>query len=233
MTERARKNSSFNFPQLIVLICLFALLWFGYKIYQKYIHENMVLKKMVERLQADSRIAEVLVTEVNFNSLTGKHMTTIKFLEYDGHGRPLSPKYFTFSGSLIQFQSLVVRFDDARVREADPLRGKSAYIFWKIFMLDGEATQEYEVNIFGEIPEGYKIPGIESRFEKELWENFWNVALDFKEARRLGIKNAQIEAPGTKFVPGLLYTLKIEHDGGIRIDAADIPQILKGEKVLN
>jgi hypothetical protein len=35
----------------------------------------------------------------------------------------------------------------------------------------------------------------------------------------MGIKNAQIEAPGTKFVPGLIYTIKIEHDGGLRIDA--------------
>ena len=52
-------------------------------------------------------------------------------------------------------------------------------------------------------------------------------------ARKLGIKNAQIEAPGTKFMPGILYTLKIEHDGGIRIDTLEIPAILKGEKILN
>ena len=42
----------------------------------------------------------------------------------------------------------------------------------------------------------------------------------------------QIEAPGTMFVPGTLYTLKIEHDGGIRIDATPLSPILRGERIL-
>ena len=46
-----------------------------------------------------------------------------------------------------------------------------------------------------------------------------------------GIKNAQIEAPGAKFLPGILYTIKIEHDGGLRIDSTPISPILKGEKL--
>src|SRR5258708_32853809 len=36
---------------------------------------------------------------------TRKYTTTIKFLEYDVHGKPLTPKYFTFNGNLIQFQT--------------------------------------------------------------------------------------------------------------------------------
>ena len=60
---------------------------------------------------------------------------------------------------------------------------------------------------------------------------FWKNALDSEYAKKQGIKNAQIEAPGTKFIPGLLYTIKIEHDGGMRIDATEIPAILKGEKI--
>ena len=47
------------------------------------------------------------------------------------------------------------------------------------------------------------------------------------------IKNTQIEAPGTMFIPGMLYTIKIEHDGGMRIDATKIPDILKGEKIFD
>jgi hypothetical protein len=47
----------------------------------------------------------------------------------------------------------------------------------------------------------------------------------------VGIKNAQIEAPGTVFIPGMLYTIKIEHDGGMRIDAAKLPEVLRGEKI--
>ena len=60
----------------------------------------------------------------------------------------MEPRYFTFSGNIIQFQSLVIRFDDEFVRKGDPLRGRSAYIFWKVFLLDGKNTQEFEITKF-------------------------------------------------------------------------------------
>jgi hypothetical protein len=200
-----------------------------YQTYKKFVLERQVLKQIISRLEADSRIAEVLVTDVQYNPMTQQHMTTIKFLEYDTEGRPMWPKYFTFAGNVIQFQSLVVRFDDSFVEAGDSLRGKSAYLFWKVFVLDGPQTQEYPIAEINAVPEGYKIDGPRNKFEDEIWQDFWKYALDSKKAVTKGIKNAQIEAPGTKFVPGILYTLKIEHDGGIRIDTKEIPVILKGE----
>ena len=203
----------------------------GYRVYHEYLYQNEVLKQMITRLEADSRVAEVLVTDVSYNPILQRHMTTIKFLEYDSAGQPLAPKYFTFDGNLIQFQSLVVRFDDLLIKEADPLRGRSAYLFWKAFVLDGKNTQEYVITEARAVPEGYKIAGPHNAFEDELWQEFWSLALDSKKAISKGIKNAQVEAPGTRFVPGILYTLKIEHDGGIRIDTARIPDILRGERI--
>ncbi|OGX25881.1 MAG: hypothetical protein A3D10_07770 [Omnitrophica WOR_2 bacterium RIFCSPHIGHO2_02_FULL_48_11] len=204
----------------------------AYFFYDQFILQNKILKQIISRLEADSRIAEVFVTDVVFNPLTNQHMTTIKFMEYDTQGKPLPAKYFTFVGNIIQFQSLVVRFADKYVRAGDVLRGKSVYLFWKVFILDGERTQEYEIAKLNDIPPGYKIDGPRHPLEDEIWRNFWAYALDSKAASQHEIKNAQIEAPGTKFVPGLLYTLKIEYDGGIRIDVTKIPQILEGEKVL-
>ena len=207
--------------------------FFAYRAVTQYINENKILKQIVSRLEADSRIAEVIVTDFRIDELTGKLLTTIKFLEYDTKGRPLKAKYFTFEGNIIQFQSLIVRFDDIYVRNADPLKGKSAYLFWKAFILEGENTQEYEIARVNEVPEGYKIEGTTIVFEQKFWKEFWRYALDEKVAQTRGIKNAQIEAPGSKFVPGILYTLKIEHDGGIRIDTTEIPGILKGERILD
>lgn len=202
-----------------------------YLFFAKHIHENIVLKRVIGRLEADSRAAEVLVTGVNYDEKTGKNSTTIKFLEYDIDGRPMEPKYFTFTGNIIQFQSLVIRFDDIHVRSGDKLRGKSAYLFWKVFMLDGENTREYVITAAEDVPGGYKINDKKDVFEEKLWKNFWKYALDPKKAKDIGVKNAQIEAPGTIFIPGILYTIKIEHDGGLRIDAEELPQILKGETV--
>jgi hypothetical protein len=206
---------------IVITACLFFL---------KQIRQNRMLKQVIARLKADSRVAEVLVTGVKKDE-SGRELTTIKFLEYDAAGKPLPPKYFTFRGNLIQFQSLVIRFDDFYVEKGDPLKGKSAYLFMKAFVLAGPQTQEFEITQVNSIPDGYKIEGLTDSFEGRLWKRFWRYALDKKEADRLGIKNAQIEAPGSRFMPGTIYTIKIEHDGGMRIDTVPVPQILRGEKI--
>ncbi len=216
----------------IVLALAIGVFYAGYQSYQRFVQEKKILQQIIDRLQADSRIAEVVVTDVGYDPVLKKPITTIKFLEFDSLGKPLAPKYFTFSGNLIQFQSLVVRFDDALVASGDNLKGKSVYLFWKVFVLEGKNTQEYVITPIEEIPRGYKLEGAASAFEKRLWEEFWDYALYSRAATHQRIKNAQIEAPGKKFVPGILYTLRIEHDGGIRIDVSDIPEILKGEKIL-
>lgn len=217
---------------LVILILISVICFGGYYFYNKYVYEKKMLKEIIARLAADSRIAQVLVSNASYDLATGQDTTTIKFLEFDSLGNPLEPKYFTFAGNVIQFQSLVVRFNDSLIALADPLRGKSVYLFWKAFVLDGAKTQEYVITPINEIPQGYQTSRHPSTFEQKIWKNFWAYALDPKKASSRGIKNAQIEAPGTKFIPGVVYTLKIEHDGGIRIDAAPVPVILKGEKVL-
>jgi hypothetical protein len=111
------------------------------------------------------------------------------------------------------------------------LRGKSIYLFLRVFVLDPGNTQIFDLTRVNEIPTGYKIPGTRSDFEWRLWQEFWNYALDPKARQRSGIKNAQIEAPGSLFLPGTIYTIKIEHDGGMRIDTQPIPEILKGEDI--
>jgi len=221
-----RKRALFS----ILLFLSAVILLISYQIF-RHINENKILKKVIERLQADSRIAEVIVAKVELDKQTGKNLTTIKFLEYDTRGRPLAPKYFTFSGNTIQFQSLVIRFDDFYIVKKDPLRGRSAYLFLKVFMLDGANTEEFELTPINHVPGGYKAEEKVTVFEKKLWRKFWEYALNSSQAKMAGVKNAQIEAPGTRFLPGAIYTIKIEHDGGMRIDSKLIPGILKGEHI--
>lgn len=197
----------------------------------RWLDEVRVLKKVIERLSADSRIAEVLVTQSRYDEERERIETTIKFLEYDSAGKPLDPRYFTFHGNIIQFQALVIRFQDSLVRSGDRVRGKSVYLFMKAFVLDGVNTQVFDLTEAEGIPQGYKVPGVKNEFETKLWEEFWHYALDPKARRMSGVKNAQIEAPGSMFLPGTIYTLKIEHSGGIRIDAEPVPEILKGEAI--
>jgi hypothetical protein len=232
---KKKVQSAFNFLNAVRWMCILGMLlgffFLGYKVFIEYAYRTKVLNAIIERLKADTRIAEVLVTDVFFNPITQKKMTTIKFLEYGADDKPLEPKYFSFAGNVIQFQSLVVRFDDVFVEKGDVFKGKSAYLFWKAFILDGSQTQEFEIAKINEVPDGYKIEEGDKELEEKIWREFWDYALNSEKALSKGIKNAQIEAPGTKFVPGILYTLRIEHDGGIRIDTQKIPEVLRGEKI--
>lgn len=197
----------------------------------KNFREKEILREIIARLTAESRVAEVMVTDVKPEQETGKTYTTIKFLEYDTKLIPLAPKYFTFSGNTIQFQSAVIRFDDFYVKRGHPLKGKSAYLFMKVFMLTDKGAEAFDINKINEIPSGYEAAGAKNNFERRLWQRFWEYALEPKTAKRIGIKNVQLEAPGTKFIPGMIYRIKIEHDGGLRIDAKPLSPILKDEKV--
>jgi hypothetical protein len=213
---------------LFIVFCFIVL---GFWLFWRFNQEH-VYQQMIARLQAESRVAQVLVTAVNYDEKTGRNMTTIKFVEDDSTGQPLAPKYFTFSGNLIQFQSLVVRFQDKFVVAGDRFRGRSVYLFWKVFMLDGANTQEFPITQVDEIPSGYKIPSKTSGFENRFWKNFWRFAFDEDMAQHAGVKSVQIEAPGIIFIPGYVYTIHIEHDGGLRIDAKPVEAILRGEKIL-
>ncbi len=211
---------------VIIFIVVAAGAWLVHRFY-----EQKILQEIITRLEADSRAAEVLVVGVNYNEDLKKNFTTIKFLEYDTRGKALGPKYFTFPGNVIQFQSLVVRFDDRFVAAGDALKGKSVYLFWKAFMLDGDKTKEYPITYLNEIPGGYKIMDKSDAVEQRFWRRFWDYAFDQKAADKAGIKNVQIEAPGDVFIPGYFYTIKIEHDGGLRIDTKPLPEIIKGEHI--
>ena len=161
------------------------------------------MRNIVKNLTAESRIAEVLVVESKLDEFTRKYTTTIKFLEYDVKGKPLKPKYFTFKGNLIQFQTLVVRFNDKDVEQGHRLKGKSIYLFLKAFVLEAEKTQEFEITpVYAispkngkkeyAIPEGYRVGDPPNYFEREIWAKFWQYALDPDMRKRTGVKNAQI-----------------------------------------
>ncbi len=211
---------------------IFCLIIAGFWLIGRFNQEH-VYQQMLHRLQAESRAAQVLVTAVNYDEKLHRNMTTIKFVELkaDATGA-LPPRYFTFSGNLIQFQSLVVRFEDKFVAAGDRFKGRSVYLFWKAFMLDGPRTQEFPITRVDEIPGGYKISGKAGGFENRFWRDFWRFAFDEVKAKNAGVKSVQIEAPGVVFIPGYLYTIHIEHDGGLRIDAKPVEPILRGEKIL-
>ena len=153
------KTRTFNFFNAFIGGLITIILLVGIYGANRWLQREKMLRQIIERLSAETRAADILVTKSEYDECTGKIETTIKFLEYDAKGQPLEPKYFTFHGNMIQFQSLVIRFQDRFIQTGDRLRGKSAHLFLKAFVLDGANTQEFEITKTGEVPDGYRIEG--------------------------------------------------------------------------
>ncbi|MCU0660910.1 MAG: hypothetical protein MUC50_01120 [Myxococcota bacterium] len=207
--------------------------YFGFQFYQN-MREMEVLKSMISRLTAEDRVAEVWVKDYEKDAAGRPSKLTLKILEKDGKGNSLPPVFCTFSlNDIIHFEALVIRLNDEMVMNGE---GKSIYLFRRAYALKegGNIYESCDINKPMEVPQGYALGDTDryvSDVEQKYWKSFWSYALDPTKRQEAGVKNAQIEAPATKFVENIIYRIILEHDGGLRIEASPIPEILKGEQV--
>lgn len=202
------------------------------RIYHEKDLEIQELKIVVDRLEAETRVAEILVTEQGRNAETGRLETTIKFLELDRNGEPLSPRHFTVEGDIIYFDSLVIKFDHNYVERGEALRGKSISLFRRIFGEHQKPNEGFPIDEGsdrGSVPDIFRVNSQPTAFEVELWKEFWRYAVDPKEAKRKGVRIIQGEAVYTRFIPNNIYIITLDHAGGINIKVEPVRQILRDE----
>jgi hypothetical protein len=217
--------------RLLLLIILGAASVGGWWFYQNH-REVEVLKEMVARLTAERRVADVWVEDYRRDEDGNPTQVRLKILEYRGKDKPLDPVFCTFSvNDVIHFEALVIRLNDELIKEG---KGKSIYLFRRAFALDdkGKTYESCEINKPMEVPGGYSLKSDDpqvNEIEGKYWKSFWVYALDEQSRKKAGVKNAQIEAPATRFVPDKIYRMILENDGGLRIQASPVPEILKGE----
>jgi hypothetical protein len=64
----------------------------------------------------------------------GALQTTIRFTEVDDAGKPIdASQEFTLPGQEVYFDTLVIKFDDHFVEQADPIGGGALIVFRRIF----------------------------------------------------------------------------------------------------
>ena len=176
------------------------------------------LKVFVERLTAESRVADVKVLTQR-RAADGVPVTTFEFVERDRAGKALPPQVFTVPGEVVYFEALVIQFLDKEVMVGDPLRGKSIHLFRRVF---GEAQEPREGPLIGAaqpdgIPDVYRISPSPSAFEKRLWRLFWHWADHPSEAEQEGVSVAAIKAVGIRPTAGSAYQITLRHAGGLDI----------------
>ena len=185
------------------------------------------LEQIVQRLSAERRIAQVLVTQQHRDE-QGVLVTTLLFVEETRSGRTLPPKQVVVRGEHAYIDALVIKFDKPYLENGDALRGQSIALFDKIFGSAQTPQDATRIDSPGHIPEIYRDtdPRI-SEFEQSLWQRFWELAADPEQAAAAGVRVAHGQSVYGPFEPDKLYTLTIETNGNISMTSQPVPAVYR------
>lgn len=186
-------------------------------------HLDLSLKLM----KVSKRVAQLAILDKTEDPETGVVVTKVKFMEVDAEGVPIGgSRTFELQGDLVYIDAWVVKFDDALVEEADPLRSTSMCVFRRIFGEHTKPADGVPLDKDGARPLAYGGGEPESEFESEIWSNFWELANDPTRAEELGIRAIHGEAPSMKVQKGKIYRLSVRASGGLDFTPIDVPAVL-------
>ncbi len=189
--------------------------------------ENQNLRDSVDRLTAERRVAELLVTDRSTGP-DGVPRTTLLMQEFARDGRPIPPGRFTIAGTEAHLDATVVRFDHGFVAAGDALRGRSIALFTRVYgdrqtpadgqVVDGPAR-------IGELDRGAD-PRV-SLFQRSLWAQFWRLADDPVYRREQGVTTAGGQGVFFPAEFDHLYTVTLQADGGLSVSGAPLQGIYR------
>lgn len=195
---------------------------------QKLQEDKDHLQTAIERLSAEKRVAEVLVTDQA--QVDGKLRTTLLFVEYARDGSALPPKSFTINGNAAHIDAMVIKFDRGLVAADDALRGHSIALFHRLFGEDQPPEQGFAIDAPGTIPDVYrgpKQPADQQKFEQDLWHNFWRLADDKTYRIEKGVRVANGQGIWGPFAVDRLYTITLDADGGLNLASEPLKGIYR------
>lgn len=176
------------------------------------------LEDFVQRLGSERRVAEAMVTDQK--NVDGKLQTTILFVEYARDGSTLPPRTFTVEGDGVHIEAMVIKFEQESVARDDPLRGHSIALFTRLFGDNQSPADAFPIDQPGSIPDVYRgATPAQVNFEEQLWQQFWKLADDPDYAKSQGVRLAQGQGVWRHLIPGYVYKLTTEANGGLNMEA--------------
>jgi len=166
-------------------------------------------------LKVDHRLAQINILDQTTEN--GEITNTVQFIELNPEGHSMGPpRVFKVKGDMLYIDGLSVTFRDEFVEQADLERGTSLFSFTRIFTdiqnpKDGPSLDDVNTR-----PLAYG-KGPMSDFEKNIWDNFWNIANDTEKAGELGIANIHGSAVSIKPVKGHSYTIELRASAGPKL----------------
>ncbi|MCK6455021.1 MAG: hypothetical protein L6Q92_00620 [Phycisphaerae bacterium] len=181
--------------------------------------EREALQRVVERLKDTRRVANLLVVDQRVRPGSTTAETVVDFLPAGPADarRGAHARRFTIPGTVCFVDALVIRFMDNFVERGDALRGRSLFLFRRIFGEHQRPIDGHPLDEPGAVPVAYRTEGEPGRHERRLWQRFWEFAADPKAAEAAGVRVAQGEAVYQRLRVGQLWELRIRADGGLEM----------------
>lgn len=171
-------------------------------------------------LKIDQRVAELRVIDQEGEG--DDTLTTVEFVETAPDGKVIGAvQRFTVPGDRVYVEYLVVKFDDELVEQANVERGTAIALFQRVFGNLQKADDGFTLDEPGTQPTAYARGGAPSEFEQRFWDNFWELAHDPAELKRLGVRALQGNAPFFKVQPGETYRLLLRTSGDFTMSPVD------------
>lgn len=181
--------------------------------------KNEVIEKQataMRLLKQDHRLA--IVSVVDQKEEDGQLFTTVRWQEVADDGRPIDqPRTFKLKGDVVKIDAWVVKFDDNYIEEADLIRGTSICLFRGIHGEFPTREEVYPLDQVGSLPNAYRRGGQVSDFEREIWDDFWEISNNPDRAEELGIRAAHGEVVYNKVRPGMKYKVELRSSGGLTL----------------
>ena len=168
-------------------------------------------------LKVNRRVARLTVISQQDDPESGQLISEIEFVELDPGGEPFdAPRRFRIEGDLVYIDNWIVKFDDKYVEMADIDRSTSLVLFRRIYGEFQKPRDGFLLDEVGSRPRAYGRSAM-GEFEKQIWDDFWNIASDEQKARDLGIRAAHGDAPFIKVKPGTSYLIQLRASDGLSI----------------
>ncbi len=185
--------------------------------------QREALRQAIERLTGEDRVAEVHVVDqapadaFGGTASAGGDWTVLEFVELDRQGHPLPSRRFVVPDRVVFFDALVVKFDHRHVAAADALRGKSLALFRRVYGQNQPPAEGQPIDPAGDVPNVFRVQPHPNEFERRLWTQFWRYVRDPAAAAEEGVRVVQGEAVYVPMRKGDVWTLSLEHNGGLNI----------------
>jgi hypothetical protein len=181
--------------------------------------ENQRLVTANRLLKVDARLARLKVINQEGSKEEGNLRTYFSFVEVDEQGNPLDKeKVGSVEGDVVYVDGLVVKYLDEYVEDGDdPMRATSACLFRRIFGEKQQPAEGMPLDPVGNRPAAYRAGYEMSAEERQIWDNFWEIANNPELAKEAGVRAAHGEAPYMQLKPGKTYRIQLRASGGLTI----------------